>query len=102
MQNREYQIRATRRARRKLQGEQLDITFPRRGRPSRFRRLERAGQMSLALRPPTNSRTRNPEFVTSPVENAESPEAALDYLFPIGPMSEDQLAAEFDRLFPLE
>jgi hypothetical protein len=32
------------------------------------------------------------------VENAESPEAALDYLFPVGPMSEDQLAAEFDRV----
>jgi hypothetical protein len=86
----------------RLQGEQLDITFPRRGRPSRFRRLERAGQMRLGLQAPTHSRTRNPEFVTSAVENIESPEAALDYLFPVGPMTEDQLAAEFDRLFPLE
>jgi hypothetical protein len=36
------------------------------------------------------------------VENSESPDAALDYLFPVGPMSEDQLAAEFHRLFPPE
>jgi hypothetical protein len=42
-----YHIRANRRA--KLQGQQLDITFPRRGRPSKFRRLERAGQMRLSL-----------------------------------------------------
>jgi hypothetical protein len=36
------------------------------------------------------------------LDKPESPDAALDYLFPVGPMSEDQLAAEFDRLFPLE
>jgi hypothetical protein len=90
----------------KLQGEQLDISFPRRGRPSRFRRLERAGQMALALRPPTNSRTQNPEFVTN-MQNRQiaqvSPEdvrSACDYLFPVGPMTDDELAREFDRLFP--
>lgn len=49
MFNREYQVRANREGRRKLEGEQIDITFPRRGRPSRYRRLERAGQMRLGL-----------------------------------------------------
>jgi hypothetical protein len=34
--------------------------------------------------------------------NSEKLQRDLDYLFPVGPMSEDQLAAEFDRLFPLE
>jgi hypothetical protein len=95
----------------KLQGEQLDITFPRRGRPSRFRRLERAGQMRLDLQRGTaTSRitvTRQTELNACHEEclaitKVESPDAALDYLFPVGPMSEDQLAAEFDRLFPLE
>jgi hypothetical protein len=89
----------------KLQGEQLDITFPRRGRPSRFRRLERAGQMSLALEAPR--KTHEPcaihtDHVCTEIGTEESPDAALDYLFPVGPMSEDQLAAEFNRLFPLE
>jgi hypothetical protein len=82
----------------KLQGEQLDITFPRRGRPSRFRRLERAGQMRLDLQRGTAISEHKKIVISQP----ESPEAALDYLFPVGPMSEDQLAAEFNRLFPLE
>lgn len=87
----------------KLQGEQLDITFPRRGRPSRFRRLERAGQMSLDLQ--RGTATSRITVIRQTEPNAcheESPDAALDYLFPVGPMSEDQLAAEFNRLFPLE
>lgn len=90
----------------KLQGEQLDITFPRRGRPSRFRRLERAGQMALALTAGKSANCTNHRItaIEQTEQNAcqESPDAALDYLFPVGPMSEDQLAAEFDRLFPLE
>jgi hypothetical protein len=98
MLNREYQIRATRRSRRKLQGEQLDITFPRRGRPSRFRRLERAGQMRLGLLPGRN--VQHVQHVKDVLD--ESPEAALDYLFPVGPMSEDQLYEEFMRVFPVE
>jgi hypothetical protein len=87
----------------KLQGEQLDITFPRRGRPSRFRRLERAGQMRLGLdgHLTLTAETKPPKRETK-TAICESPDAALDYLFPVGPMSEDQLAAEFNRLFPLE
>jgi hypothetical protein len=87
----------------KLQGEQLDITFPRRGRPSRFRRLERAGQMRLELQRGTaTSRITVTRQTEQNACHKESPDAALDYLFPVGPMSEDDLAAEFDRLFPLE
>jgi hypothetical protein len=83
----------------KLQGEQLDITFPRRGRPSRFRRLERAGQMSLALHGQISQSVQNRQIAQISDSDVRS---ACDYLFPVGPMSEDQLAAEFDRLFPLE
>lgn len=83
----------------KLQGEQLDITFPRRGRPSRFRRLERAGQMSLALHGQISQNVQNRPIAQISDSDVRS---ACDYLFPVGPMSEDQLAAEFDRLFPLE
>lgn len=102
----------------KLQGEQLDITFPRRGRPSRFRRLERAGQMTLDL---TKSASRANSGTSVRVGsgdessrqvavsdaicsclNSENLQRDLNYLFPVGPMSEDQLAAEFNRLFPPE
>jgi hypothetical protein len=103
---REFHIRARRAARPKLHGEQLDITFPRRGRPSKFRRLERAGQMRLTL---TDSRTRKPEFVTSAAEKSEGNsqsltetlDAALQMTFPIGPLTDDEMTAEFERLFPL-
>src|SRR5258708_33020135 len=111
---REYHIRARRS---KLEGEQLDITFPRRGRPSRIRRLERAGQMRLQLHP-SYSRTRKPDFVTSGVEKSEgnSPQSEGNSQLSINevydpdfaallhgrPLSEDELAAEFHRLFPPE
>jgi hypothetical protein len=32
----------------------------------------------------------------------DDPREALDYLFPVGPMTEEELAAEFNRLFPPE
>lgn len=96
---RTYQPRA-RRA--KLQGEQIDIGFPRRGRTSRVRRLERAGQMRLGL---TTIHATEPQqtVASSPVtdEKGEDIRAAVDYLFPVGPMTEDELFAEFNRLFPL-
>ncbi len=79
MLNREYHVRANRQGRR-LEGQQLDISFPRRGRPSRFKRLERAGQMRLELLP-INRRTRKPEFVTSPVEKSEGNSRSLKETF---------------------
>ena len=108
MLNREYHVRANRQGRR-LEGQQLDISFPRRGRPSRFKRLERAGQMRLELLP-INRRTRKPEFVTSPVEKSEGNsrslketfESALDLCFPERALTELELTAEFERLFPPE
>ena len=95
MRNRSYHIA---RRRSKLQGEQLDITFPRRGRPSRFRRLERAGQMRLNLAGGLNQ-TRS--VVTSPPE-PETLDDALQMTFPVRPYTEDELRAEFERLFPAE
>jgi hypothetical protein len=86
----------------KLQGEQLDITFPRRGRPSRFRRLERAGQMSLGLEGQITQNVQNQQNRQIAQDSPDDVRSACDYLFPVGPMSEDQLAAEFDRLFPIE
>src|SRR5438309_695240 len=80
----------------KLQGEQLEITFPRRGRPSRFRRLERAGQMRLGLHGQT--KFTQSEHVTS--SEPETIDQALDYLFPVRPLTELELFEEFNRLFP--
>jgi hypothetical protein len=80
----------------KLQGEQLDISFPRRGRLSRFRKLERAGQMRLGLHGQT--KFTQSEHATS--SEPETIDQALDYLFPVRPLTEDELAAEFYRLFP--
>jgi hypothetical protein len=80
----------------KLQGEQLDIAFPRRGRLSRFRKLERAGQMRLGLHGQT--KFTQSEHATS--SEPETIDQALDYLFPVRPLTEDELAAEFYRLFP--
>jgi hypothetical protein len=98
MFNRSYQ-RAARRT--PLQGEQIDIYFPRRGRTSRFRKLERAGQMRLNLvRPAANSEPANSEHKKIVLAEPDTIEEAVDYLFPIRPMTEDELAAEFDRLFP--
>jgi len=97
MFNRTYQIRARKG---KLQGEQLDITFPRRGRPSKHRVLERCGQMQLALaegKPPQNVR------IVQIVQNEpESLDDALQMTFPVRPYTEDELRAEFERLFPAE
>ena len=93
MFNRTYQHGA-RRAR--LRGEQLDLGFPRRGRASRFRCLERAGQMRLGLHGQVNLLPVPPVAIAEP----ETIEEAIDYLFPIRPMTEDELATEFDRLFP--
>jgi hypothetical protein len=91
--NRTYHVQARRS---RLQGEQLDIAFPRRGRLSRFRKLERAGQMRLGLHGQT--KFTQSEHVTS--SEPETIDQALDYLFPVRPLTEDELAAEFYRLFP--
>ena len=91
--NRTYQTRARRRA---LQGQQLDIYFPRRGRPSRKLRLERAGQLSLNLQPAT----AKVEEIPTPRPKPETFEQALELTFPEREAREDELAAEFDRLFP--
>jgi len=98
--NRTYQIRARRQ---KLQGEQLDITFPRRGRPTKHRVLERCGQLQLAL----NGQIKlTPAAATEPAPTlarpAETLEDALQMTFPNQPLSEEQLWHEFLRLFPVE
>jgi hypothetical protein len=95
MFNRSYQRGARRTP---LQGEQLDIGFPRRGRTSRMRRLERAGQMRLlGLHGHASLATPAPSVATAEPETFET---AVNYLFPLRPLTEDELAAEFDRLFP--
>ena len=113
----------------KLQGEQQRLAFPRRGRPTKFRTLERCGQMRLNLSEgrsrrdsgtsvrigsgdshlrqiaasdavsasPTNVMHRNP--VEKAVEDFDS---ALQMTFPVRPMTEDELDAEFKRLFPID
>jgi hypothetical protein len=92
MQNRSYS-----RARNgKLRGQQLDITFPRRGRPTKHRVLERCGQMTLILGPPP----KNVRIVQNVQEEPETLDDALQMCFPIGPLSEIELEAEFNRLFP--
>ena len=93
MFNRSYQ---TRRAR--LQGQQLDISFPRRGRPTRIRVLERCGQLRLNLQPLTAkcvAKCNTPHQI-------EGFDDALQMTFPVGPMTELELEAEFHRLFPAE
>jgi hypothetical protein len=97
---REYHIRAKRAARRKLEGEQLDITFPRRGRPSRFRNLERAGQMRLTL---TIGATKVPNVPRAQAfeHDKETLDDALQMTFPVRPLTDDEMTAEFERLFPL-
>jgi hypothetical protein len=97
MFNRTGQLRS-RKAR--LNGQQLDIAFPRRGRPSKFRRLERAGQMRLDLQRPTANTHAACAKHTADV-HPETMDSALDYLFPVGPMTDDELHAEFVRMFPL-
>jgi hypothetical protein len=92
--NRTYHVRARRS---RLQGEQLDISFPRRGRLSRFRKLERAGQMRLGLHGQTKLTIEAPNVANAEPETIDQ---ALDYLFPVRPLTEDELAAEFYRLFP--
>jgi len=105
---REYHIRAKRQGRAKLQGEQIDITFPRRGRPSKFRRLEKAGQMRLGLHGKVQQTAATSATCAINVNaqtetnacHAEDLDTALQMTFPVGPLSEIELAAEFERLFP--
>lgn len=70
----------------KLRGHQLDLAFPRRGRPSKHRVLERCGQMRLdlsaAVKPKVEFRPFG-DFGTRPA-----------------PLSDDELEREFYRLFP--
>lgn len=101
MLNRSYQ-----RARNgKLKGHQLDLVFPRRGRPSRHRALERCGQATLdfggaCLRLATQGTTTTPPIGPLQRNNAETLDDALQTCFPIRPMTEDELEREFNRLFP--
>jgi hypothetical protein len=109
MFNREYHVRANREGRAKLQGEQQRLAFPRRGRPSKFRRLERAGQMRLGLHGVTKIETIHATKVqqTASSHAVESDaiddiDSALQMTFPVGPLSELELEREFNRLFPPE
>lgn len=101
MFNREYHVRANRRARAKLQGEQLELADPRRGRPTRIRVLERCGQLRLNLQPETAklSKLRN---LAIRQEDPEAFDDALEMTFPTRPPSDDELYAEFCRLFPVD
>ena len=96
MFNRTYHVRARRE---RLQGEQLDISFPRRGRPSKFRRLEKCGQMRLNLQPGKSAENVPTEPIVQ--KEPESFERALELTFPERPLTEMELAAEFERLFPI-
>lgn len=106
MFNREFHVRANRRGRAKLQGEQLDISFPQRGRPSKFRRLERAGQMRLTLHGKVQQTAATcaisaiEQTEPNACQAAEDFDAALQMTFPGRPLSEDELEREFNRLFP--
>jgi hypothetical protein len=102
---REYHIRAKRAGRQKLQGQQLDISFPVRGRPKKQRVLERCGQMRLNLAGGL-SQTQSQQLTTNHPEPDDF-DAALQMTFPIRrelklPMTDDELMAEFERLFPRE
>ncbi len=100
---REYHIRANRQSRSRLEGEQLDISFPRRGRPSRFRRLERAGQLRLELHGQLKLTIDGPKVRKSDGNSEslkETFDTALDLTFPERPLTELELTAEFERLFP--
>jgi len=102
MLNREYRVRANRQGqgRSGLEGEQLDLSFPaRRGRPTRFKRLERAGQMRLELH---GQLKLTPAISQQSDAEPETFESALDLCFPERTLTELELTAEFERLFPPE
>lgn len=94
MFNRTYQIRARQSV---LQGQQLDIGFPIRGRPTRRRTLEKCGQMRLNLQPAAAIDRKSVDHHSSREETFDQ---ALELTFPEREPPEDELAAEFDRLFP--
>ena len=95
MFNKSYQIRARRRPR--LDGEQLGIAFPRRGRPSRLRTLERSGQLRLNL----CGKLEQTAAPAPPRETApETFDDVLQMAFPVRPPTEEELYEEFQRLFP--
>ena len=85
----------------RLKGEQIDFAWPRRGRPSKHRVLERGGQLQLEL---TAARALKQDVsaIEKPTAQTtvETFDAALQMTFPVRPMTEDELAAEFNRLFP--
>ena len=93
--NRSYQPRC---GARPLEGQQTDFTFPRRGRPSRKRRLERAGQLSLNLQPCA----ARVEKISTPSPKLETFDEALQMTFPERELTDEELFAEFNRLFPAE
>jgi hypothetical protein len=100
---REYHIRAKRAARQKLQGEQLDISFPVRGRPKKQRVLERCGQMRLNLLPPGNRVCGQQDLGTErAATHSDDFDDALQMTFPVRPYTDDELMAEFERLFPCD
>jgi hypothetical protein len=60
--------------------------------------------MRLELAAPAKSRTCAINAIEQTEPNACQPEdfdAALQMTFPVRPMTQDELAAEFERLFPL-
>ena len=81
----------------RLQGEQLDIRFPRRGRPTRIRVLERCGQLRLNLC--GAAKTERVVHFVQLVRNEESLDAALDLCFPERELTEPERMRELNRLF---
>lgn len=82
---------------RKLRGEQLDIRFPIRGRPTRIRVLERAGQMRLNLQPATAKVISHP---VSHKSDTETFDQALELTFPERQLTEEEMHHWFCRMFP--
>lgn len=97
MRNRSHQARGGR-----LQGEQLDIRFPKRGRPTKRCVLERCGQLQLKLS--ATRETKPAVSVTKAIPDetifgwSETLDDALQMTFPLAPLSEQELYAEFCRM----
>lgn len=82
---------------RKLRGEQLDFRFPIRGRPTRTRVLERAGQMRLDLQPSTAKVISKP---VSHKSDTETFDEALELTFPERELDDTEMHQWFCRMFP--
>lgn len=79
----------------RLKGCQLDLVFPIRGRPTKRRALEKAGQMRIPF-----AGVLRCSASAKPMPAIETLDDALQATFPIRPFTDDEQLAEFERLFP--